>query len=98
MQVTECYVNFKSITIMYSKSNHLVKDKDKIDRHIFGYINAMKIITLYPQKKLYCFLTKPLNNLFIKSYYLENNIFLYVLHYSLTVLMSSHQLEIIFLK
>lgn len=34
------------LTIMYSKSNHLVKDKDKIDRHIFGYINAMKKITL----------------------------------------------------
>lgn len=34
-----CYVNFKSnsVTIMYSKYNHLVKDKDKIDRHIFGY-------------------------------------------------------------
>lgn len=35
---------------MYSKSNHLVKDRDKTDRHIFGYINAMKRITLYPQK------------------------------------------------
>lgn len=34
------------VTIMYSKSNHLVKDKDKRDRHIFGYINAMKRITL----------------------------------------------------
>lgn len=40
---------------MYSKSNHLVKDKDKIDRHIFRYINAMKIITLYPQKTLLFF-------------------------------------------
>lgn len=50
------------VTIMYSKSNHLVKDKDKRDRHIFGYINAMKRITLYPQKTL-LFLTKPPNNL-----------------------------------
>ena len=82
---------------MYSKSNHLVKDKDKIDRHIFGYINAMKRYTISSKKTL-LFLTKPLNNLFIKSYYLENNIFLYVLHCSLTVLMSSHQIEIIFLK
>lgn len=61
---------------MYSISNHLVKDKDKIDRHIFGYINAIKRITLYPQKN-FIVLTKPLNNLFIKSYYFENNIFMY---------------------
>lgn len=40
---------------MYSKSNHLVKDRDKIDRHIFGYINAMKRITLYPQKNFIVF-------------------------------------------
>lgn len=40
---------------MYSKSNHLVKDKDKIDRHIFGYINAIKRITLYPQKNFIVF-------------------------------------------
>lgn len=43
---------------MYSKSNHLVKDKDKIDRHIFGYTNAMKIITLYPQTKTLLFFNK----------------------------------------
>ena len=36
----------------------MVKDKDKIDRHIFGYINAMKIITLYPQKKTLLFFNK----------------------------------------
>lgn len=74
---------------MDTKFNHLVKDKDKRDKHIFGNINAMKKITGYPQK-FFIVLTKPLNNLFIKSYYLENNIFLYILHCSLTVLMSSH--------
>lgn len=49
---------------MYSKSNHLVKDKDKIDRHIFGYTNAMKIITLYPQTKTLLFFNKATETIF----------------------------------
>lgn len=69
---------------MNTKYNHLAKDHDR-DRHIFGNMNAMKKLHYILRNSL-LFLTKPLNNLLIKTYYMQNNVFPYILHCSLTVL------------